>query len=410
MAKKIGGLSRGRGLESLIPSAQSSVKPDKKTVKPKLISAAERAAKLESDSDPKARTKLAPDTGSEAASKTEPEAAKKAAASTDSNIALNQAVKDESVNKPDNTEDASENAKAASKNKESAINDNKKTSVSESKPEKKKQQADDTPSGSITLPINSIYPNSRQPRRSFDDESIAELADSIKEHGLIQPLVVKPVGKYYEIIAGERRWRACKEAGIKEVPVVIREFDDQETLEVSIIENIQRENLKPLDEANAYRRLAEEFGLTQEEIAKKVSKSRAAVANSMRLLNLDPSVGSMLNDGIISSGHARAILSIENPQLQSTAAKQVIAKGLSVRETEKLVKKLKMPAPAAPQPKDDAQLDSVYKGVEEKLKASLGTKVSIKRKNAASGSIEIEYYSSAELERLIDILNSVKEG
>ena len=410
MAKKIGGLSRGRGLESLIPSAQSSVKPDKKTVKPKLISAAERAAKFDPGTEVREQTTLSSDTGAEASSKAEPEVTKKAASSADNSVVSHQAVDKSAVKKADIAEDTAENENSTSKNKESALSDNKKNAAPESKPLKKKQQVNYSPSGSIILPLNSIYPNSRQPRRSFDDESIAELADSINEHGLIQPLVVKPVGKYYEIIAGERRWRACKEAGIKEVPVVIREFDDQETLEVSIIENIQRENLKPLDEANAYRRLAEEFGLTQEEIAKKVSKSRAAVANSMRLLNLDPSVGSMLNDGIISSGHARAILSIENPQLQSTAAKQVIAKGLSVRETEKLVKKLKMPAPAAPQPKDDAQLDSVYKGVEEKLKASLGTKVSIKRKNASSGSIEIEYYSSAELERLIDILNSVKEG
>lgn len=254
----------------------------------------------------------------------------------------------------------------------------------------------------IKVKINQIEPNRDQPRKQFDEEALQELADSIKQFGVLQPLIVQDKKKYYEIIAGERRWRAAKLAGLKEVPVIIRSMTDQQILEISLIENIQRENLNPIEEAIAYKRLLEEFELKQEEVAKRVSKSRTAVTNSMRLLKLDERVQQMLIDGMLSTGHARALLTIEDPQLQFDTATRIFNEKMSVRDVEKLVKNL---GKEKPQKKEkDPQQEAVFQDLEEKMKAALGTKVSINRKNNQKGKIEIEYYSMEELERLMEIM------
>ncbi|MCI8824244.1 MAG: ParB/RepB/Spo0J family partition protein [Lachnospiraceae bacterium] len=253
----------------------------------------------------------------------------------------------------------------------------------------------------IRLKINEIEPNRDQPRKKFEEEALQELADSIKQFGILQPLIVQERGDYYEIIAGERRWRAAKLAGLKEVPVVIRKISDQEIVEMSLIENIQRENLNPMEEAAAYKRLLTEFHLKQEEIAERVSKSRTAVTNSMRLLKLDERVQQMVVEEMLSTGHARALLGVEDPELQFQAANKVYNEKMSVREVEKLVKKIGREKPVKKE--KDTQQDAVYRDLEEKMKVSLGTKVTINRKDDNKGKIEIEYYSMEELERLMEI-------
>jgi len=255
--------------------------------------------------------------------------------------------------------------------------------------------------------ISSVVPNKEQPRKTFNEESLSELTESVRQHGVIVPLLVQEKGKYLEIIAGERRWRAAKLAGLKEVPVIIKDYTDAEAAEISLIENIQREDLNPIEEADAYKRLIDDYDLTQEEVAKKVSKSRSAVTNSMRLLKLDERVQRLLIDDIISMGHARALLAIENNEVQFQTANTVISRKMSVRETESFVKKLTKAKPEKPV-EDTMQLDTVYAELEEKLKAALGTKVSIHRKRAGKGSIEIEYYSQDELERLLAMINTIK--
>ena len=229
-----------------------------------------------------------------------------------------------------------------------------------------------------------------------------ELTDSVKQFGILQPLIVQKRDDYYEIIAGERRWRAAKAAGLKEVPVVIRDMSDQEIVEISLIENIQREDLNPIEEAIAYKRLLTEFHLKQEEVAERVAKSRTAVTNSMRLLKLDERVQQMVVDGMLTTGHARALLAIEDPKLQFQAAQKIFNEKMSVREVEKLVKNIGKEKP--PKKAEDPGQTAVYESLEEKMKAALGTKVSINRKNEQRGKIEIEYYSVEELERLMDIL------
>lgn len=254
----------------------------------------------------------------------------------------------------------------------------------------------------IKLKINQVEPNREQPRKVFDEESLQELAESIKQFGVLQPLIVQKRKDYYEIIAGERRWRAAKLAGLKEVPVVIREMTDQEIVEISLIENIQRENLNPIEEATAYKRLLTEFNLKQEEVAERVSKSRTAVTNSMRLLKLDERVQQMVIEGMLSTGHARALLAIEDNDLQFQMATKIYNEKLSVRDVEKLVKNLGKKKPEKKE--ENAQQAAVFQDLEEKMKAALGTKVSINRKNDQKGKIEIEYYSMDELERLMEIL------
>ena len=258
----------------------------------------------------------------------------------------------------------------------------------------------------LLVKIDEIEPNRSQPRKNFDEDSLKELADSILTYGVIEPLIVQKKDGYYEIIAGERRWRAARIAGVKELPVVVRDYTDREVMEISLIEN-QREDLNPIEEANAYRRLIEEYHLKQEELAERVSKSRTVIANSMRLLKLDDRVQDMLVSDMISTGHARTLLAISNPELQYKTAQQCYDQKLSVRETEKLVKKI-TEEPSGPKKSSaisDA-LNAIYSDMEEQMKSSLGTKVKIARKTEDKGKIEIEYYSRDELERIYDILRN----
>lgn len=255
--------------------------------------------------------------------------------------------------------------------------------------------------------ISRIEPNRDQPRKAFDEDELVELADSIKQFGVLQPLLVQKKEDYYEIIAGERRWRAAKMAGLKEVPVILKEFTDQEIVEISLIENIQRENLNPIEEAIAFKRLMDEFSLKQDEIAERVSKSRTAVTNSMRLLKLDNRVQQMVIDEMLSTGHARALLSLDDGDLQYSAAMKIFDEKLSVRETEKLVKDILNPKKQKQKETDEGE-ELVYRSLEEKMKSIIGTKVLIQRKGKNKGKIEIEYYSAEELERLVELFESIR--
>lgn len=252
--------------------------------------------------------------------------------------------------------------------------------------------------------ITKVEPNREQPRKNFDEDALQELADSIKQYGIVEPLIVQDRKTHYEIIAGERRWRAAKLAGLKEVPVIIRNYTEQEIVEISLIENIQREDLNPIEEAQAYKRLLTEFNLKQDEVAERVSKSRTAVTNSMRLLKLCDEVQQMIIDDMITTGHARALISIEDAEQQYTIAQKVFDEKLSVRDVEKLVKNLNKPEKAKKEPMTDKALEAVYQDLEEKLKQSLGTKVAITSKGAGAGKLEIEFYTHDDLEKLTDLL------
>ena len=270
----------------------------------------------------------------------------------------------------------------------------------------KKSSQQETSNGERMMKISMIEPNREQPRKKFDEDALQELSESIKQYRILQPLLVSDKKDYYEIVAGERRWRAAKMAGLKEVPVVVKEFSTQEIVEISLIENIQREDLNPVEEAMAYKRLIDEFHLKQDEIAERVSKSRTAVTNSMRLLKLDSRVQQMMVDEMISAGHARAILAISDPEQQYNAAMKVFDEKLSVRETEKLVKSILTPTkkkPVASNPTEDA----IYESLEEKMKGITGTRVFIHRKKNNKGKIEIEYYSRDDLDRIIDLFESI---
>lgn len=261
-------------------------------------------------------------------------------------------------------------------------------------------------SGVSEIDINLVEPNPDQPRKHFEEQPLKELSDSIKQYGIIQPLIVVKKDKLYEIIAGERRWRAAKFAGLKTVPVIIKDFSLEEILEVSLIENIQRENLNSIEEALAYKRLINEFKLTQEEISIKVSKSRSAVANTLRLLNLDERVQEYIIEELLSSGHARALLSLSDQEVQYELAQEIISKKLNVRDTEKLVKNYGKAKPIKAPAIDD--LAPVYRELETRLKESLGTKVKINKKKNNMGTIEIDYYSEEELDRIADLLRSIR--
>ena len=257
------------------------------------------------------------------------------------------------------------------------------------------------------LKISQVEPNRGQPRKKFDEETLEELAESIRQHGILQPLLVQKRDNHYEIVAGERRWRAAKLAGLRGIPVLIQEFTDQEAMEIALIENIQREDLNAVEEAQAYRTLMQEFHLTQEEVAEKVGKSRAAVANRLRLLRLPEKIQGWLAAGELSEGHARAILSLEDEERQLEAARQVMEKKLSVRETEKLVRELQKP-PA--QKKDDSWREKdqfIYEKLEEELRALTGTKAVIQRRENGRGRIQLDYYSVEELERLMDLFRKL---
>ena len=263
-------------------------------------------------------------------------------------------------------------------------------------------------SGETIVKITQVEPNSEQPRKDFDEDALLELADSIKQFGVLQPLLVQKKNDYYEIIAGERRWRAAKLAGLKEVPVIIRKLSNQQIVEISLIENIQREDLNPIEEAQAYRRLMEEFHLKQDEIAERVSKSRTAVTNSMRLLKLSKQVQQMVIDEMISTGHARCLISIEDQELQHQLALRIFDEKLSVRETEKLVRKLLQGDDTPKKPEKDPVLSAIYADLADQMKRIFGTKVEIHQKNDQKGKIEIEYYSQDELNRLIELIQSIK--
>ena len=269
----------------------------------------------------------------------------------------------------------------------------------------------DNANGAVLMNINKVEPNREQPRKKFDEDALLELSESIKQFGVLQPLLVTERDDYYEIIAGERRWRAAKLAGIKEVPVIIKKLTEQEIMIISLLENIQREDLNPIEEAQGYKRLIEEFNLKQDEVAEQVSKSRTAVTNAMRLLKLNEKVQQMLIDEMLTTGHARALLAIDDQEKQYEIAQRIFDEKLSVRDTEKLVKNLQNEKTDDPVSKNkiDPQLLAVYRDLEEQMKAVLGTKVFINPKDNSKGKLEIEYYSQDELDRIIDLLRTVEK-
>lgn len=290
---------------------------------------------------------------------------------------------------------------------DSLIPDNKSAKTPKTE-NKKAEETAELKSCEQMMKINMVEPNRDQPRRNFEEDALLELADSIKQYGVLQPLIVRKRNDYYEIIAGERRWRAAKMAGVKEVPVIIKEYNEQEILEIALIENIQRENLNPIEEAMAFKKLLEEFNLKQDEVAERVSKSRTAVTNSMRLLKLDQRVQQMIIDDMISTGHARALLAIDDPEQQYALANKIFDEKLSVRETEKLIKEIKNPK--KPKEKKAVENAFIYEDIEDKMKQVLGTKVHVASKGKGKGKIEIEYYSDKELERMFDMIMSIGKG
>lgn len=277
--------------------------------------------------------------------------------------------------------------------------------VGEAKGKKEVKKPETATKGPETMvKITMVEPNREQPRKNFDEDALQELAESIKQFGLLQPILVQDRKDHYEIIAGERRWRASKLAGLKEVPVIIRNYTEQEIVEISLIENIQREDLNPIEEAQAYKRLLTEFNLKQDEVAERVSKSRAAVTNSIRLLKLADKVQNMVVEEMITTGHARALLAVEDPEEQYSLAQKIFDEKLSVRDVEKMVKNLHKPA--KPKKMDDKQLLLIYQEIEEKLKQKLSTKVSVSSKGEGAGKIEIEFYNHEDLERLLEMIGS----
>ncbi len=274
----------------------------------------------------------------------------------------------------------------------------------ESKPKKAagNKEEDNNGAQETLVKITKVEPNREQPRKNFDEDALLELSESIKQFGLLQPILVQQRKDYYEIIAGERRWRAAKLAGLKEVPVIIKNLTEQEIVEISLIENIQRENLNPIEEAQAYKKLLTEFNLKQDEVAERVSKSRTAVTNSMRLLKLSDEVQQMVINDMISTGHARALLAVEDPEQQYLLAQRIFDEKLSVRDVEKIVKSFGKPAKQKKE--KNVSLDIVYQDLEEKMKQKLNTKVAISGKGDGSGKIEIEFYSHDDLDRILEKL------
>lgn len=277
-------------------------------------------------------------------------------------------------------------------------------------PEIKAENSNDKKVEGIFVSINKVEPNREQPRKNFDEDALVELSESIKQFGVLQPLLVQDKKEYYEIVAGERRWRAAKIAGLKEVPVIIKDLTEQEKAEVSLIENIQREDLNPIEEAVAYKKLLTEFNLKQDELAERVSKSRTAITNSMRLLKLNERVQEMVIAGRLTTGHARALLGIENQEQQVEVAEEVADNKLNVRDTEKLVKKVQQEKDYPAEKnivKTDSKMEAIYRDLEEKMKVILGTKVVINQKDDKKGKIEIDYYSMEELDRIIDLIRTI---
>lgn len=275
--------------------------------------------------------------------------------------------------------------------------------VGETKEKKDISSTSSNKGGETIVKITKVEPNREQPRKVFDEDALQELADSIKQFGVIQPILVQDRNDHYEIIAGERRWRAAKLAGLKEVPVIIKNYTEREIVEISLIENIQREDLNPIEEAQAYKRLLNEFNLKQDEVAERVSKSRAAVTNSLRLLKLSERVQQMVIDEMISTGHARALLAVEKEEDQYLLAQRIFDEKLSVRDIEKIVKSYGKPAKQKKE--KNKSLEVIYKDIEEQLKQKLGTKVAVSSKGEGAGKIEIEFYNHDDLERLLDMFN-----
>ena len=412
MAPKRGGL--GRGLDSLIRSRQTADAPvpeaetenaaekkpaankpaAKKPASKKPAAGTDKPAAKKSAAKAPAAKKPAEKAPAAKKSAEKAPAAKKAAAKTP-------AVKKAAENKP-------AGKKTAVKEPETVMNLDP---VTVPEPVMERKPANTAGDSVILMKISAVEPNREQPRKEFDADKLAELADSIKQFGVIQPLLVQKRDDYYEIIAGERRWRAAKIAGLREIPVIVREYSEQEAVEISLIENIQREDLNPIEEAKAYVRLMDEFHLTQESIAGRVAKSRVTITNATRLLRLPEEVQQMLISGDISEGHARAVLALPSAEAQIEAAKKIAAAHLSVREAERLVKQLTAPVKRRKKENDPVN-DLIYKDLEERLKSALGTKVRIVRKKKDKGTIEIEYYSVPELERILDLLGqgAVQEG
>lgn len=296
--------------------------------------------------------------------------------------------------------------KGLGKGLDSLIPDNRNIKPAETEASSKKEAESQVKSGEQMMKINMVEPNRDQPRKKFEEDALYELADSIKQYGVLQPLLVRKRKDYYEIIAGERRWRAAKIAGVKEVPVIVKDYTEQEIIEIGLIENIQRENLNPIEEAMAYKRLLQEFNLKQDEVAERVSKSRTAVTNSMRLLKLDDRVQQMIIDDMISTGHARALLAIDDKEQQYILANKIFDDKMSVREIEKLIKEIK--TPKKPKEKKNIENAFIYNDLEEKMKEVMGTKVKIASKGKGKGKIEIEYYSDKELEHMFEMIMSIR--
>ena len=268
----------------------------------------------------------------------------------------------------------------------------------------REQSKNATDDSRTMVSINKVEPNRKQPRRKFDEDALQELSDSIKIHGLISPILVQDRGDHYEIIAGERRWRASKLAGLKEVPVIIGNYSEKEILEISLIENMQRKDLNPIEEAQGFKRLVDEYDLTQDEIAETLSKSRSAITNSIRLLKLSDKVQEMLIEDLISAGHGRALLAIEDTEKQEEVAQRIVDERLNVRDVEKLVNSLKKPV--KPRPVTDEALKVFYHDMEENLKMAVGTKVSISGKGNGAGTVTIEFYNNEDLDRIAAKLRS----
>lgn len=287
---------------------------------------------------------------------------------------------------------------------EAKIKKEAKENSSEASSKKENASKEEKGGPETIVKITMVEPNRKQPRKNFDEDALQELSDSIKQFGLIQPILVQDRKDHYEIIAGERRWRAAKMAGLKEVPVIIRDYTEQEIMEISLIENIQREDLNPIEEAQAYKRLLTEFNLKQDEVAERVSKSRAAVTNSIRLLKLSDKVQQMVIDDMISTGHARALLAVEDQEEQYTLAQQIFDEKLSVRDVEKLMKNLHKPVKA--KKTDDKTMQIIYQDIEDKLKEKLSTKVTVTSKGEGAGKIEIEFYNHEDLDRLLDMIGN----
>lgn len=314
------------------------------------------------------------------------------------------------VSKSQNVEKNAALKKVGQKNEKKEAQSSEKDiqSVAKEIPEKQEKAEELQTQTELELKVSEIEPNQDQPRKAFDQEQLEELADSIRKYGVLQPLLVQKKGESYEIIAGERRWRAAKLAGLKTIPVVIREYSPQQAMEIALIENVQREDLNPIEEALAYQRLMQEFSLKQEEIAERVSKNRTTITNSMRLLNLTSEVQQMLIEGRITSGHARALLTVTDPYQQLELAKKIELERMSVREVEKAVKLLGKEKKEKKKSQVDEAVELVFQDMENRMKTVMGTKVNISRKDKSKGKIEIEYYSEAELERIVELIESIQ--